>query len=96
MAKPDQQEQKAIVDQLVQRAKTDASFRQEVQDDPVRTLQRAGLSDEAITEVLRDEGVDTSGYTKLKTKLKGDMDAARSCWWTCMTTSGCAITITTE
>ena len=94
MATADPREQKALLDRLVQQAQTDPKFKAELKDDPVRALKKAGLSDEAIAEVLRDEGVDPAS-TKLKTKPGKGGEAQKSCWFTCMTTSGCSLTIST-
>jgi hypothetical protein len=92
----DPKQQKALVDEIVQRAKSDPNFQQQLRQDPVQALQQAGLHPGIIGDLLRDEGADPADR-RFSGKLKnsGDVDVMRSCWFTCATTNGCSLTIST-
>jgi hypothetical protein len=47
--------QRKALDGLVKRAKEDSKFREKVRQNPVRLLEEAGLPQDAIRDILRDE-----------------------------------------
>ena len=89
-------QQKEKVDQLVARAKSDPAFKQQAKEDPVGTLRQAGLNDEAIGDLLREEGLADLDPEGRKPKVKDAIQVAResSCWFTCAKSDGyCWVTI---
>ena len=81
----DVKQKKDEIDRLVARAKRDSGFKQRVKEDPVGALQEAGFTEDALREVLIDEGygdLDPEDK-KLKPKQKKAVDVARDCWSTC-------------
>ncbi len=57
---------------IAARAKADATFKEQIQNDPVKTLTAAGLPEKAIPDFLRETGMtDVAGY------------AAQACLATC-------------
>jgi hypothetical protein len=71
---------RATLDTISAKAKADPTYMSNLKADPRGTLQAAGLSDGAIDDVLREENTgDVSGYMR--------------CWFTCMTTDSCGLTI---
>ena len=52
----DAKKQKEKADQLVARVKGDPDFKRQAMDDPLGVLRQAGLSDEAIGDLLREDG----------------------------------------
>jgi hypothetical protein len=91
----DAKQQKEKAAEIVARAKSDPSFKQQVQDDPLGVLRQAGLSDEAIGDFLREDGYadldPNDAKLKPKQKAAADMAAARDCLFTCIFTE-CPIT----
>ena len=50
--------------EVTARAKNDAAFKQQLQDDPQSTLKAAGLPEAAIAEIGKKSGDDVSGYVQ--------------------------------
>ena len=72
---------------LVNRAKREPSFKQQVQDDPLGVLEQAGLSREAIGDFLREEGyadLDPNS-PQLSPRKRNAVEAARWCEGCCLT-----------
>jgi hypothetical protein len=93
----DRQQQKAKLDEIIARAATDPSFKRRIQDDPVPVLRKEGLSDDLIGDVVRDEGgasIDPNAPNLSRRQRELVDIARRGCWFTCVTTDTCAITIT--
>ncbi|MGA7670734.1 MAG: hypothetical protein WBW04_09955 [Nitrolancea sp.] len=61
------------VQTIVKHVKSDESYAKELKNDPIGTLQSAGLDDTTIAEFLREEGWsdDVSGYSLLKVQPIG-------------------------
>ncbi len=53
---------RAKTQQISERAKSDAAFKQQLLDDPQSTLKAAGLPEGAIAEINKKFGGDVSGY----------------------------------
>jgi|SwirhisoilCB2_FD_contig_41_5589963_length_757_multi_9_in_0_out_0_2 hypothetical protein len=67
--------------EIGQRAKNDPQFMQEIKQDPMSTLEKAGLPQGAAADVVREEeGAEVSGYR------------LNDCTITCVSTN-CCITI---
>lgn len=68
---------------IAQRAKSDPTFMNQLRSNPQETLIASGVPEAAVGDVLREEGGlgDVQGYMK--------------CWFTCMTTNSCSLTVST-
>jgi hypothetical protein len=86
MNQPSRQEVEQVrtkVGEIARQAKSDPAYMKRLQDNPRETLLAAGLPEGAVTDVLREEG------------SLGDVQGYQKCWLTCMTTSGCSLTVST-
>jgi len=60
----DMQAIRATARKLAERAKTDPTFKEHIQQNPVKTLTDEGLPENAISDFLREAGIaDVSGYS---------------------------------
>lgn len=83
----DQQNAQAVREkarEIGQRAKNDPQFMQEIKQDPMATLEKAGLSQGVAGDIVREEeGTEVSGYLR---------SVSDGCTLTCVSTT-CCITI---
>ena len=87
-ARPEMREEKRKLERIVERAKKESKFKQEIKNDPVAALQGVGVSQEAIGDFLREQGyadlsVDDPSLTPGE---KAAMAMAIPCWDTCCLT----------
>ena len=88
----DKQQKKDQIRQLVDRAKSDPSFKQQFSSDPVATLEQAGFSEAAIQEILGDEGLGPDDPRRRGKKGSFDDARAADCWLTDCPCTRCCIT----
>ena len=96
-AKEGMKQQRERLQEVVNRAKKDASFKQQLTDDPVTVLRQAGVSDEGMGDFLREEGFtdrDPTSPTLTPGQRRAvEFGAARGCWFTCVFTDKCNLTV---
>ena len=68
--------------QVAQRLKDDASFRQQVEADPINALREAGVPDQALADFVREVGIeaDVAGYRAYEAVCKNEWTCVSSCW----------------